>query len=215
MSKKYFALAALLVSIGATATSNRIDIGNFSSNDLMGWENQSFAGHTQYSFANGDSGTVLQAVSDGSASGIGKRMKVDLNKTPYVNWSWKVEKGLPALNEKSKAGDDYAARLYVVKSGGALVWNTKAVNYVWSANAQRNENWPNAFRPKNAVMVAARGTSDKTGVWVHEKRNVKEDFKNLFGKNISSIDAIAIMTDTDNSGLSAQASYGDIYFTAE
>ncbi len=215
MLKKYMALAALLVSVGATATSNRIDIGNFSSSDLDGWEDQSFVGHTMYSFANGDRGTVLSAVSKGSASGIGKRMKIDLNKTPYVNWSWRVDKGLAALNERSKAGDDYAARLYVVKSGGALVWNTKAVNYVWSGNQKREQAWPNAFRPKNAVMVAARGADDETGVWVHEKRNVKEDFQRLFGKNISSIDAIAIMTDTDNSGMTAKASYGDIYFTAE
>jgi len=155
------------------------------------------------------------ANSVGTASGFGRKIKIDLTKTPWVNWSWKIERGLPALPEKTKSGDDYAARLYLVKSGGALIWNTKALNYVWSGSHDRDASWPNAYKPKNSIMLAARGTSDKTGEWVTEKRNVREDFKQAFGKDIKSIDAVAIMTDTDNSGLSASAAYGDIYFTAE
>jgi len=195
--------------------SARIAIGEFSKGSLDAWEGKSFAGETQYAIAEEDGVKILRATSEGTASGIGRKLKVDLTKTPYVNWSWKIESGLQGLSETTKAGDDYAARLYVVKSGGALLWKTKALNYVWSGSQQRDSDWPNAFQPKNAMMLAARGVQDDTGVWVTEKRNVRADFKRLFGKDIKSIDAVAIMTDSDNSGLSASAVYGDIFFTAD
>lgn len=215
MIKQVASAVFLGLSMVAMAAGDRIDIGNFSSASLDGWEGKSFVGETEYTFVESDGKSVLQANSEGTASGMGRKMKIDLTKTPYVNWSWKVERGLPQLNETTKAGDDYAARLYVVKSGGALIWNTKALNYVWSGSQPRDTSWPNAFKPKNAIMLAARGTNDSTGEWRQEKRNVREDFKKVFGKDIKSIDAIAIMTDTDNSGLRASAAYGDIYFTAE
>lgn len=209
-------LPAVLLGLSVAAmAAERIDIGKFSDASLDGWESKSFVGETEYRFAEQDGRSVLLAESSGSASGMGRKIKIDLTKTPYVNWSWKVERGLPTLDETSRGGDDYAARLYVVKSGGALIWNTRALNYVWSGSQSRETTWPNAFKPKNAIMHAVRGSSDATGEWKQEKRNVREDFKKIFGKDIKSIDAVAIMTDTDNSGLRANAAYGDIYFTAE
>lgn len=214
--KRLFLTAALLaISASTSAMFDRIDIGNFSAGSLNGWESKSFVGQTEYNIEQKDGQSVLVANSYGSASGLGRKVTVDLTKTPYVNWSWRVDRKLPVLDETVKSGDDYAARLYVVKSGGALVWNTKALNYVWSGSQSREATWPNAFKPKNSVMLAARGAEDSTGVWQQEKRNVREDFKRMFGKDIKSIDAIAIMTDTDNSGLRATAAYGDIYFSAE
>lgn len=210
-------LAAIIFGLSATAfaTADRVDIGRFSNASLEGWERKSFVGETSYTFSQENGRSVLQANSSGSASGMGRKVRIDLTKTPYVNWSWKVDRRLPRLDETTKAGDDYAARLYVVKSGGALIWNTRALNYVWSGSQSKETSWPNAFKPKNAVMLAARGLEDSTGIWHQEKRNVREDFKRMFGRDIKSIDAIAIMTDTDNSGLRADAAYGDIYFTAE
>ncbi len=213
--KRSLLLAVLAVVSAATPASlNRVEIGKFSEGNLAGWVSKSFVGETTYDIRQKDGKKALVAESYGSASGLGREITVDLTQTPYVNWSWRVDRGLPVLDETDKSGDDYAARLYVVKSGGALVWKTKALNYVWSGSQSRESSWPNAFKPKNSVMLAARGTEDSTGEWHHEKRNVREDFKRIFGKDITSIDAIAIMTDTDNSGLRANATYGDIYFTA-
>jgi len=140
-------------------------------------------------------------------------------KTPYLNWSWKIKSALPELDETTKAGDDFAARIYIIKSGGALIWKTKALNYVWSTKQSLNEgindSWPNPFQPKNAMMVALRSSNDNINTWVHEKRDVRKDFNTFFDKELNSIDAVAIMTDTDNSDSSASAVYGDIYFTSE
>lgn len=215
MKRNY--LAALLFSMSALAadTLNRVDIGNFSAGNLDGWEIKSFVGLTEYHFKQEDGQSVLSAESIGTASGLVRKITIDITQTPYVNWSWKVERGLPELDETRKNGDDYAARLYIVKSGGIRIWNTKALNYVWSGSQSRDTVWPNVYKPGNSIMLAARGSEDSTGEWQHEKRNVREDFKRIFGKDIKSIDAIAIMTDTDNSGLRAIAAYGDIYFSAE
>ena len=207
-------LGMALIGAGSAAI-DRVDIGQFSHGNASGWESKSFVGQTQYQLQHDGGKTVLAAKAVGSASGLGKKIKIDLRKTPYVNWSWKVDRGLAQVNEQSRDGDDFAARLYVVKSGGALIWKTKALNYVWSSNQARGESWPNPYQPKNSIMLAARGVDDSSGEWVTEKRNVREDLKKVFGKDITSIDAIAIMTDTDNTGREAHASYGDIFFTAE
>ena len=64
-------------------------------------------------------------------------------------------------------------------------------------------------------MVAVQSGDERVGEWVHEKRNVLDDIKNLLGIDATSIIAVAIMTDTDNSKQSASAYYGDIFFTSE
>lgn len=206
---------ALVVTSTVALAKSRFDISDFSTSSLKGWESKSFAGETDYSLVTEDGRPTLRAQSNDSASGLGKKVKIDLTKTPYLNWSWKIDGQLSGLDERSKSGDDYVARLYVVKSGGALIWKTKALNYVWSSNQAKESVWPNAFQPKNATMMAVRGKQDSTGVWVTEKRNVREDLKRVFGKDFKKIDAVALMTDTDNSGLNATAYYGEIFFTAE
>lgn len=207
---------SVLLSVGVVAsTAARLDVSAFSANSLDGWESKSFAGLTRYDLQPDGDTTVLKATSESAASGLGKKIKIDLTKTPFVNWRWKIDSRLEGIDETIKSGDDYAARLYLVKSGGAFIWKTKALNYVWSSNQQQDSIWPNAFKPKNAMMLAVRGAADATGQWVTEKRNVREDFKQAFGRDIESIDAVAIMTDTDNAGGSASAWYGEIYFTAE
>lgn len=206
---------SFFVASSAWAMVDRVSISNFDKQNLKGWQQKSFAGKTNYQITEENGRKVLVADSMATASGLGKKIKVDLKKTPYINWSWKIDNTLDGLDETTKAGDDYVARLYVVKSGGPLLWKTKALNYVWSSNQSQEQIWRNAFQPKNAIMLAVRGNKDQPGQWVTEKRNVLEDFKKAFGKDIDKIDAIAIMTDTDNSKREASATYGEIYFTAD
>ncbi|MDB3936050.1 DUF3047 domain-containing protein [Granulosicoccus sp.] len=214
---RIFLVPALVLGAFAAAAvaADKVNIGDFSAGSLTHWKTQSFAGDTEYNIEQRDGKSVLVANSSGTASALGRKIKVDLTKTPYVNWSWKVDSAMSNLDERSKQGDDYAARLYVVKSSGALFWKTKAVNYVWSGNEPKDTSWKSAWKPKNDVMVAVRGPDDSLGEWKTEKRNVREDFKKIYGIDIKRIEGVAIMTDTDNSGLSATAEYGDIYFSAE
>lgn len=189
-------------------------VGEFSKKNLDGWEEKEFQGKTQYKIILLEGQNVLAAQSDSAASGLFKEVSIDLKKTPYINWSWKVDNILSGVDEKTKEGDDYSARIYVVSSGGLFIWKTKALDYVWSSNQPVGEAWPNAYTASAHMISVESGQSGK-GKWKTYKRNVLEDFKHFYGADIAKIDVVAIMTDTDNTGLSAKAYYGDIYFTSE
>jgi hypothetical protein len=175
-----------------------------------GWKEKKFAGRTVYTPLPEEK--LLLAESDGAASGLFFEQAVDLLATPWLNWSWKVENVLVGVNEREKPGDDYAARIYVVAKGGLAFWNTKALTYVWASREPEGSMWANAFTA-NAHMIAIRSGSQKLGELIAEKRNVREDWKQAFGEDIESIDAVAIMTDTDNSGQKARAWYGQPWFS--
>ncbi|MFZ1343261.1 DUF3047 domain-containing protein [Thiothrix eikelboomii] len=214
MVKIWSVLSACLLSTNLLAAEANPLIGEFSARQLAAWDSKSFKGATQYQLVQDGQRWVLSAKSQAAASGLTRKIKVDLTQTPFLNWSWRIDQPLPALNEQTKAGDDYAARLYVIVDGGLLVWNSKAVNYVWSGSSARGATWGNAYLPKNAQMLAVRGKQDKTGVWITEKRNVRADFQKLYGVDIQTIDGVALMTDSDNSKSEAAAKYGDIFFSA-
>ncbi len=195
----------------ALAAAAILMVGHFSAGDLRDWKTKSFAGETQYQRVEKDGRRVLQADSKGTASGLYREITVNLERTPYLNWSWRVNNVLTGVDERTKAGDDYPARVYVVVSGGLAFWRTRSLVYVWSSNQPVGSTWDNAFT-SNVRTIALR--SGNVAGWFNEKRNVRADFKRLFGDDIQQIDAVALMTDTDNSGQAATAWYGDIYFTA-
>ncbi|MFH2124686.1 MAG: DUF3047 domain-containing protein [Pseudomonadota bacterium] len=190
-------------------------IGDFATDGLKGWEEKSFSGKTEYQLVTDGTETVVKATSQAAASGLFKKQRIDLQQTPYLNWRWRVDKTLQALNEQTKSGDDYGARIYVVVDGGLFFWQTKAINYVWASTSPKGKSWPNAFAGKSAMMLALRSSTDKTASWYQEKRDIAGDLKEFFGTEIRYIDAVAIMTDTDNSGQETIAYYGDIFFTSD
>jgi hypothetical protein len=187
-------------------------VGEFSATKLNGWQEKVFDGNTTYQPSESTITPSLKAISNNSASGLFREIKIDLEKTPYLNWSWKIENVLNNQQEQSKQGDDYPARVYIVFSGGLFFWQTRALNYVWSSHQPVNTHWPNAYTG-NAQMIAVEGGDEHVGEWRHEKRNVMEDYKKVFGKLPKEADAIAIMTDTDNTGQRAVSYYGDLYLT--
>lgn len=197
----------------AGAADEKSMIGRFSASDLKDWQTKSFKGETRYGFDDKSGQRALFADSQGAASGLYREIRVDLTRTPWLNWSWRVDKVLNGIDERSKEGDDYPARVYVVVSGGAAFWKTRSLVYVWSSNQPVGATWNNAFTD-NARVMALRSGAKGAGRWVNEKRDIRADFRQLFGEDIAAIDAVALMTDTDNSGQSATAWYGDIYFTA-
>lgn len=208
-------LSVLLLSTHLAADTQILSIGDFSSKKTDGWKQKSFAGNSEYQLYEHEDKTVLRADSQKSASAYYRKVKIDLNKTPYLNWSWKKLNTLNSGDENKKEGDDFVARIYVVKDGGLFIWNTKALNYVWSYSHQQGEDWDNPFVGDKARMISVRDKEHSENKWFSEKRNIVDDFKQQFGIDITEIDGVAIMTDTDNSQGQASALYGDIYFTAE
>ena len=179
-----------------------------------GWEVEEFEGETRYRVVELDGRRVLQADSASSASSLYLEREIDLTATPILEWSWRVETPLAVADERSKDGDDFAARLYVVAPGEGLFGLPRAINYVWANRAEVGESWPNPFTSK-VMMVAVESGERDAGTWRTHRRNVRADFLRLFEREVDALEGIAVMTDTDNSGQSARAWYGEIVFRPE
>ncbi len=203
---------ALLLT-GATAGSRDLVVADFATHGLTAWESRSFAGDTHYELVEAEGETVLRASSQGTASGLFRIIDVDLTQTPILRWRWKVESALDGNDERSRRGDDYAARIYVVRRRGFLFSETQAISYVWASGTPQGAVWPNVYTA-NVRMVAVRSGNRDRGRWRNEQRNVREDFARIFGVDVDTVHTVAIMTDTDNTGQTATAWYGDIRFTA-
>ena len=169
---------------------------------------------TIYTVGSNDNGNFLKAVADNAASGLGKEVKIDLNKTPFINITWKIEKDLPGIKENTKKGHDFAARVFAVKKTGATPLSNRAINYVFSSNSEVGFNSPSPYTKKSIDNVLA-STKNNLNIWITVKANVKEDFKKFHDLNVDELDGLAIMSDTDNSKMKAIAYYQNIYFSAE
>jgi hypothetical protein len=155
----------------------------------------------------------LKAEAEGQASGLGKEIKVNLDKTPYLNITWKVEQGLTGIKEDSKSGHDFAARVSVIKELGSLPWQKNVMNYVFSSNKKTHSHWTGPYRKQITDYVASSLVDTKINTWVTAKLNVKEHFKKFFNLDLGEIDGVAIMTDTDNTKQKAVSYYKNIYFS--
>ena len=169
---------------------------------------------TIYTVGSNDNGNFLKAVADNAASGLGKEVKIDLNKTPFINITWKIEKDLPGIKENSKKGHDFAARVFAVKKTGATPLSNRAINYVFSSNSEVGFNSPSPYTKKSIDYVLA-STINNLNKWITVKANVKEDFKRFHDLDVNELDGFAIMSDTDNSKMKAIAYYQNIFFSAE
>ncbi len=169
---------------------------------------------TVYSIGSNENGNYLKAVAENAGSGLGKEIKIDLNKTPFINITWKIEQDLSGINEKTKKGHDFAARVFAVKKTGATPLSNRAINYVFSSNVEVGENWPSPYTKKSIDNVLST-TKENLNKWVTVKANVKDDFKKFHDLNVDELDGLAIMSDTDNSKLTSVAFYQNIYFSKD
>ena len=169
---------------------------------------------TIYTVGLNENGNFLMAVADNAASGLGKEVKIDLNKTPFINITWKIEKDLSGIKENTKKGHDFAARVFAVKKTGATPLSNRAINYVFSSNNKIGFNSPSPYTKKSIDNVLA-STKKNLNEWITVKTNVKEDFKKFHNLDVNELDGLAIMSDTDNSKMESIAYYQNIYFSAE
>ena len=196
---------------------NEVKIFDFTMSELSELEVRKIRGaenKTIYSLGSNENGNFLKAVADDAASGLGKEVKVNLNKTPFINITWKVERDLPGIKENTKKGHDFAARVFVIKKTGATPLSNRAINYVFSSNQEVGSNSPSPYTKKSIDNVLA-SSKDNLNEWITVKANVKEDFKKFHDLDVNELDGLAIMSDTDNSKMKAVAYFQNIYFSAE
>ena len=213
--KKYF-LTILFASLISTnnVIAEKITVFDFTEKELNTLKVKKVKGETTWTLGTNTNGNFIKAEAEGKGSGLGKEVKINLLKTPFINITWKVEKDLSGIVENSKKGHDYAARVFVIKKTGSTPLSNRAINYVFSSNNDVGENWPSPYTKKSIDYVLS-STKENLNTWVTVKANVKEDFKRLLGIDILDISGVAIMTDTDNSKLKAISYYQNIYFSAE
>lgn len=196
---------------------NEIKVFEFTEVELSELEVRKVRGadnKTIYTVGINENGSFYKAVADNAASGLGKEVKIDLNRTPFINITWKIEKDLPGINENTKKGHDFAARVFAVKKTGATPLSNRAINYVFSSNNEIGFNSTSPYTKKSVDKVLA-STKNNLNEWITVKSNVKEDFKRFHNLDVNELDGLAIMSDTDNSKMIAVAYYQKIYFSAE
>ena len=192
---------------------DEIPVSRFDTEGLAGWDTKSFKGVTEYQVVKEGDRTVVKATSRGSASGLIRKIRFDPAKYRYLRWSWKIVHTVKNGDERSKAGDDYAGRVYVVFPG-RFFWQTKAINYIWANKLAKGDSISNPFT-SNAKMQAVESGNEKAGQWLTEERDLLADYRILFGADPPEAEAVAIMTDTDNTGGVADAWYGEITLATE
>tara|TARA_B100001971_G_C18255972_1_gene582135 strand:+ start:2626 stop:3207 length:582 start_codon:yes stop_codon:yes gene_type:complete len=189
-----------------------VTIGNFEAGDLTGWKEKQFKGKTTYALGQVDGKRALMAKSSASASGLYKLVDIALDKTPYLNWSWRVNNTLRGLDELTKAGDDYPARVYVIFQNGGMFRRSRFLTYVWSSDQPINSSWQSAYT-RHSIVIAVQSKNTNVGQWVIQKRNIRDDYRRYFSEDARFANGIALMTDTDNSKQSAIAYYGNIFLS--
>ena len=195
----------------------QVNVFDFTKEELQTLEVRKVRGadnKTEYIPGSNENGNYLKAVADNAASGLGKQIKVNLNKTPFINITWKVEKDLNGIIENSKKGHDYAARVFVIKKTGATALSNRAINYVFSSNEEIGKNWPSPYTKKSIDNVLST-TKNNINEWVTVKANVKDDFKKFHNLDVDELDGVAIMADTDNSKKKSISYYQNIFFSKD
>ena len=206
-----------LIFILNTSLAETVNVFEFNEKELSELKVRKVRGadaKTLYSTGENENGKFLRAEANNSASGLGKEIKINLNKTPFLNITWRIEKDLKGIVENSKKGHDYAARVFVVKKTGATPLSNRAMNYVFSSNNDINTYYPSPFTKKSIDYVLS-STKENFDEWVTVKINVKEHFKKFHNLDLDEINGVAIMSDTDNSKLISVAYYQNIYFSSE
>ena len=216
MFKFFYIFITSLIFLNSAVAEN-INIFKFTEQELSELDVRKVRGadnKTVYTVGSNENGNFLKAVADNAASGLGKEVKIDLNKTPFINITWKIEKDLQGINENSKKGHDFAARVFAVKKTGATPLSNRAINYVFSSNSAVGQSWPSPYTKKSIDNVIAT-TKDNLNEWVTVKANVKEDFKKFHDLDVHELDGLAIMADTDNSKMKSVSYFQNIYFSAD
>ena len=214
---KFIKIIAVYLLFISSGCAEKLLVFNFTEDELNSLEVKKVRGadaKTLYSIGNNENGSYLKAVAENAASGVGKEIKINLDKTPFINITWKIEKDLKGIKENTKKGHDFAARVFVIKKTGATPLSNRAINYVFSSNSNVGETWPSPYTKKSIDSVLA-STKSNLNEWVTVRANVKEDFKKFHDLDVEELSGIAIMADTDNSKLTAVSYYQNIFFSSE
>ena len=213
--KFLFKIFIIWLATNSISLADKVIIFKFTDTEISKLEVRKVRGaknKTIYTIGSNEKGNFLKAVADNAASGLGKEIKIDLNKTPFINITWKIENELAGIKENTKKGHDFAARVFAIKKTGATPLSNRAINYVFSSNSDIGFSSPSPYTKKSIDNVLS-STKKNFNEWVTVKSNVKEDFKKYHNLDVNELDGLAIMADTDNSKMKSVSYFQNIYFS--
>ena len=188
---------------------------------LRAWEEKIFKGRTNYVVIPEGEGGILSATSQASSSGLYKKVKVFITPEMVLSWDWKASKFPKKPDPKKladRAQDDFAARIYLVFPG-VTFFGSNVIEYIWDESLPPGtvSSSPFSDRVKLFVIRSCKPSGenstcppDRQG-WAHEERNIYEDYTALFeSKPDRALEAIALMSDSDNTHTSSQAFFKTI-----
>ena len=211
--KIFIQILILSLFVITSSKSETLKVFEFTNEEFGQLKKRKVKGETTWTLGSNESGNFIKAEAEGVGSGLGKEVLIDLNKTPIINITWKIEKDLSGIKEDTKKGHDFAARVFAVKKTGATPLSNRAVNYVFSSNRDVGISSPSPYTKKSIDNVMAT-TKTNLNEWVTVKSNVKEDFKKFHNLDLDELDGLAVMADTDNSKMKSIAYFQNIYFSA-
>ncbi|KPA12108.1 hypothetical protein MHK_007684, partial [Candidatus Magnetomorum sp. HK-1] len=217
---------------------NIVSVGVFSKdkpgNELpLNWEPLTFKkikNHTKYQLVKIDGKIVVKAITKNSASGLIRKIDLDLREYPIIEWHWKIDNIYIKGNAKEKSGDDYPGRIYIafkydstkvgffekvkfnaIKAIFGEYPPVASINYIWERSLPVGTIVENPYTQRVQMIVVDTG-KEKLGQWITHTRNVLDDYRVAFGEDPPHISGVAIMSDSDNTNESATAYYGDLIF---
>ena len=214
MCKNFLIILFASLLFSSIVLAEKVIVFNFTEDEFKKLQVKKVKGETTWRLSSNENGNFIKAEAEGKGSGLGKEVKIDLLKTPFINITWKVEKDLSGIDEKTKKGHDYAARVFVIKKTGSTMLSNRAINYVFSSNQNVGENWHSPYTKKSVDYVLST-TKENLDTWVTVKANVKDHFKKFHDLDVVDLTGVAIMMDTDNSKLKAISYFQNIYFSTE
>lgn len=173
-------------------------------------EQRLFAKPTRYEVITEAGHAVLHAVSRSANAGLVREVTRLAPAAARLHWRWKVRAALPGnTRERERAGDDYAARVFVVFETSVFPLWTRAINYVWAATEKSGAVFASPYTKNVGIVVLRSGDAD-AGQWQLEQRDVLADYQAFFGEPPSRISAVAVLVDTDNTASEAEAWFADL-----
>ncbi len=179
-----------------------------------------------------ESRPVLRAQARCSASALVHAAPgLDLARTPWLHWRWRVDRDLAARDARAKSGDDYAARLYVafrfaperasgferLKRGALrLIYGGElpgsALNYVWSAGEPEGSTWPSPYAAQSRMISLGAAPA---GTWREARVDLRADYRRTFDAEPPPVEFVAVMSDADDGCGETLAWFADLRFASE
>jgi hypothetical protein len=179
-----------------------------------GWQKQDW-GSPKYDFmvVDQDGQRVLHLKSAGDSSNINKdiRGKVHLADTPILEWTWKVATLPKGADARNAATDDEAAQLYVAWPRFPQAVRSLIIGYIWDTTAPAGSIFKSQKTGTVTYVVVRSGPAD-LGKWVTERRDVREDFKRIYGEEPDNPGGVSIGIDSDDVKGTAESYVGRIVF---